>query len=83
MQITDESVEQVASFKFLGFNISSNINCCQEVKQRMAMAKEASGREAFSVDTWKKTKEEASEVFVCSVALYSAEIWTLRRNEQK
>ena len=32
MQIKDESVEQVDSFKYLGCNISSNINCCQEVK---------------------------------------------------
>ena len=28
MQIKDESVEQVGSFKYLGCNISSNLNCC-------------------------------------------------------
>ena len=32
MRIKDESVEQVGSFKYLGCNISSNTNCCQEVK---------------------------------------------------
>ena len=31
IQIKDESVEQVNSFKYLGCNISSNMNCCQEV----------------------------------------------------
>ena len=41
MRIKDESVEQVGSFKYLGCNINSNLNCCQEVKQRIAMAKEA------------------------------------------
>ena len=45
MRIKDESVEQVDSFKYLECNISSNMNCCQEVKQRIAMAKEA-----FSAD---------------------------------
>ena len=28
MRIKDESVEQVGSFKYLGCNISSNLNCC-------------------------------------------------------
>ena len=44
MRIKDESVEQVDSFKYLGCNMSSNMNCCQEVKQRIAMAKEAFNR---------------------------------------
>ena len=34
-----ESVEQVDSFKYLGCDIRSNMNCCQEVKQRISMAK--------------------------------------------
>ena len=41
MLIKNESVEQVVSFRYLGCNISSNMNCCQEVKQRIAMAKES------------------------------------------
>ena len=44
MQIKGESIEQVDSFKYLGCNISSNMNCCQEVKQRIAMTKEAFNR---------------------------------------
>ena len=32
MRIKDESVEQVDSLKYLGCNISSNMNCCQEVE---------------------------------------------------
>ena len=39
MRIKDESVEQVDSFKYLGCNISSNMNCCQEVKHRLAIAR--------------------------------------------
>ena len=37
MRIEDESVEQVDSFKYLGCNTISNMNCCQEVKQRIAI----------------------------------------------
>ena len=40
----DESVEQMDSFKYLKYNNSSNMNSCQEVKQRIAMAKEAFNR---------------------------------------
>ena len=51
IRIKDETVEQEDIFKCLGCNISSNMNCCQEVKQRIAMAKEAlTGREAFSAE---------------------------------
>ena len=39
MRIKDEFVEQVDSFKYLGCNINSYMNCCQEVKQGIAMAK--------------------------------------------
>ena len=48
MRIKDESVEQVGSFKYLGYNISSNINCCQEVKKFLT------GKEAFAAGPWKK-----------------------------
>ena len=44
MRIKGESIEQVHSFKYLGCNISSNMNYCQEVKQRITMAKEAFNR---------------------------------------
>ena len=44
MRIKDESVEQVDSFKYLGCNITSNLICCQEVKQRIAVAKETFNR---------------------------------------
>ena len=44
IRIEDRSIEQVDSFKYLGCNISSDMNFCQEVKQRIAMAKEAFNR---------------------------------------
>ena len=41
IRVKGESIQQVNNFKYLGCNISNNMNCCQEVKQRIAMAKEA------------------------------------------
>ena len=64
MRIKDESVQQVDSIKYLGCNISSNMNCCQEVNQRIAMAKEAFNRirSIFCRPLEKRTTEETSEV---------------------
>ena len=44
MRIKDESTELVNSFKYLGYNISSNMNCCQKVKQKIKIAKETFNR---------------------------------------
>ena len=38
-RIKYESIKQVDSFKYLGCNMSSNSNSCQEVKHRIAMVK--------------------------------------------
>ena len=70
MQIKDESIEQVDGFKYLGCNISSNMNCCQKVNQRMAMAKETfiRKRRIFCGPLEKELrKEEASGVWHCMV----------------
>ena len=50
MRIKDESVKQVDSFKYLGYNIRSNMNCCHEVKQKKLLTE----RESFSTSPWKK-----------------------------
>ena len=79
MRIEDESVEQVDSFKYLECNISSNLNCCQEVKQRIAMAKEAFNkrRTIFCAYLDKELRKRLAKCFVWSVALYGAETRTL------
>ena len=85
IRIKDESVEQVDSLKYLGCNISSDINCCQDVKQRIAMTKDAFNRKRsnFCGLLEKELRKRIVKFFVWSVALYGAETWTLRRNEQK
>ena len=85
IRIEGESIEQVDSFKYLGCNISSNLNCCQEIKQGLAMAKEVFKRKIsiFCGLLEKELRKGLVKCIVWSVALYGAETWTLRRNEQK
>ena len=79
MRIKYESVKYVDSFKYLGCNISSNMNCCQEVKQRIAMVKEAVNRKRsiFCGPLEKELRKRLVKCFVWSVALYGAETWTM------
>ena len=49
IRIKDESVEQVDSFKYLGCNISSYMNCYQQWQNKLLTR-----REAFSADTLEK-----------------------------
>ena len=62
-----------------------NLNCCQEVKLKIAMAKEAfnRNRSIFCGPLEKEVRKRLVKCFVWCVALYGAETWTLRRNEQK
>ena len=85
MRIKHKSVEQVDSFRYLGCSISSNLNCCQEVKQRIAMAKEAFNRKRsiFCGPLEKERRKRLVKCFVWSIALFGAETWKPRRNEQK
>ena len=71
MRIKGESVEQVDSFKYLGCTISSNMNCCQEVKQRIAMAEEAfiRKRSIFCGPLDKELRKRLVKCFVWSVAV--------------
>ena len=76
---TRDPAGQVDSFKYLGCNISSNMNCCQEVKQRIAMATEAFNRKRsiFCGPLEKEPRRRLVKCFVWSVAFYGAETWTL------
>ena len=64
---------------------SSSLNCCKEVKQRIAIAKEAYKRKrsTFYGPLEKELRKSLVKYFVWSVLVYGAETWTLRQNEQK
>ena len=68
-----------------GCNIRSNMNYCQEVKQRKAVVREAFNRKKsiFCEPLEKELRKRLVKCFVWSVVLCGAEAWTIRRNEQK
>ncbi|KAJ4431030.1 hypothetical protein ANN_19623 [Periplaneta americana] len=67
----------IQNFKYLQCSISSNMSCCQEVKRRIAMAKEAFNRKRsiFCGPLEKELSKRLVKCFVWSVALYGAETW--------
>ena len=68
IRIKGESIEQVNSFIYLGCNISSNTNCCQEVMQRIAMVKEAFKRKrSIFCGPLKKGLRKRLVKFLCGV----------------
>ena len=85
VRANSEIIQQVDSFKYLGCTISSDMSCNQEVKMRIAIAKEAFNRRknVFCGPMDIGLRKRLVKCFVWSVALYGAETWTLRRNEEK
>ncbi|KAJ4437821.1 hypothetical protein ANN_13759 [Periplaneta americana] len=57
--------------------------CCQEVKERIAMAKDTFNRkkEYFLRTSTKRTEDVTSGVLCMEYSLYGAETWTLRRSK--
>ncbi|KAJ4444468.1 hypothetical protein ANN_06260, partial [Periplaneta americana] len=67
------------------FLSSIHPSCCQEVKRRIAMAKEAFNKKKknFCGPLEKELRKRLVKCVVWSVVLYGAETWTLRRSEEK
>ncbi|KAJ4447381.1 hypothetical protein ANN_09387 [Periplaneta americana] len=81
LRILNEAADRVNSFKYLGCTISSNVSCRQEVKRRIAIAKESFNRKRniFCGPLEKELRMRIVKCFVWSVVLYGAETWTLRQ----
>lgn len=85
IKIGQATISQVSAFKYLGSTITEDLRCHQEVKTRIAIAKEAFNRKrrllCGKLD--KDLRKRLGKCFVWSVALYGAETWTLRREDEK
>jgi hypothetical protein len=74
-------VEQVKQFKYLGSVIAEDGNYLNDVKIRMAMAKEAfcKRKELLSRNMSRAIRKRMVKSFVWPVALYGCETWTMRK----
>ena len=78
-----QKVEQVKKFKYLGAVISEDGRCIDDVKQRVAMGKEAFNkrRELMTGGMGREVKKRLVKALVWPVALCGCETWTLRNME--
>jgi len=72
----------VESFKYLGSILTNDGRCTCEIKCRIAMAKAALNKKR-TLFTSTLDLELRKKCYIWSIALYGAEIWTLREVDQK
>lgn len=85
IRLGQEVIEQVSAFKYLGSIITEYMRCHKEVKTCIAIAKEAFNKKrrllCGSMD--RNLRKRLAKCFTLSVALYGAETWTLRREDER
>ena len=81
--IDGQRVEQVSSFKYLGSNISEDGRCVNDIRCRIAMAKEAfNSRKVLLSKRWDKAlKKRMIKVLIWPIVLYGCETWTLLQED--
>ena len=81
--IEGKRVEQVKQFKYLGSVLTEDASCIDDVKQRIAMDKEAFNkrREMMTGGMDRGVKKRLVKALIWPVALYGCETWTLRKME--
>jgi hypothetical protein len=83
--IDQKQLENVESFKYLGSMLTNDGRCTCEIKRRIAMAKAAFNkkRALFTSTLDLELKKKLVKCYIWSIALHSAETWTLRPVDQK
>ncbi|GFR74387.1 RNA-directed DNA polymerase from mobile element jockey [Elysia marginata] len=86
IQCKNTKIKQVEKFMYLGFTISSNAKCDQEIKKRIAMSKEVfrkMGTIFKSRNVQFGTKVQVLNAYVWSVLVYGRECWTISKEMEK
>ena len=83
--IDQKQLANVASFKYLVSILTNEGRCNCKIKCRIAMAKTAFNkkRTLFTSTLDLELRKKLVKCYVWSIALYGAEIWTLRAVDQK
>ena len=83
--IEQKQLVNVEPFKYLGSMLTNDGRCTCEINSRTVMAKAASNkkRALFTGTLDLKLRKKLVKCCIWSIALYGAEIWTLRATDQK
>jgi hypothetical protein len=83
ISIDEQKVEQVSKFKYLGAWITEDGRSEVEIRTRIGMAKDAFNKrkELLTRGMSKEVKKKIVKTVIWSVALYSAETWSLRKED--
>ena len=78
--IDQKQLENVVSFKYLGIMLTKDGRCTCEIKSRIAMAKAALNKKKnlFTSKVNLNLKKKLVKCYIWGIALYGAEIRTLR-----
>jgi len=83
--IDQKQLENMECFKYLGNVLTNDGRCTCEIKSRIAMAKTAFNKEKtlFTNTMVLNLRKKLVKCYIWSMALYDAETWTLRAEDQK
>jgi hypothetical protein len=81
IMIDQKQLENVLYFNYLGI---WDARCTREIKSRIAMAKAAFNKKTlFTSKLDLNLRKKVVKFYIWSIALYGAEMWTLRKVDQK
>jgi hypothetical protein len=82
--ISQNQLENVECFKYLGSILTNDGRCTREIKSRIAMAKASFNKMThFTSKLGLNLRKKVVKCYIWSMALYGAETWTLRAADQK
>ena len=78
-------MENVECFNYLGSMITNYARCTREIKSRIAIARSAfnSRENLFASKRDLNIGKKLVKCYICSIAFYGAESWTLQRVDLK
>jgi hypothetical protein len=85
IKVSNETIEQVRTFKYLGSTVNEECKCENEIKSRIAMGKTAFNKrkDLFCGPLKTEIRKRLIKCFVWSTVLYGSETWTIRKADER